>query len=112
MTWLRVSMLSMVAAAWLTSACSSGSQPVTTPSPIGEGGAQDSGSATECNASRAEWAVGQAASDALLDKARQAAGASTARFLLPNQPITMEFLATRLNLELDARNIVLSLRCG
>ena len=44
----------------------------------------------------------------VLERARVAAGASVARFLKPNQPITMEWL----NLGLDDHNIVRSVRCG
>jgi hypothetical protein len=45
-------------------------------------------------------------------RSRTAAGASVARYLRPNEPITMEFLATRLNLTLDKNDVVVSVRCG
>jgi hypothetical protein len=48
----------------------------------------------------------------LLERARVAANATVARFLVPNQPITMEYSAWRLNLELDDKNFVRSARCG
>jgi hypothetical protein len=68
--------------------------------------------ATTCIAANAEWAVGSAASDDLLERARVAANASVARFLTPKQPITTEYLATRLNLEIDEIRKVLAVRCG
>ena len=69
------------------------------------------GSAT-CNAPKAQFAVGQPASTNLLERARKAAEAASARFLRPNQPITMEYSPSRLNLSLDSRDVVLGANCG
>jgi hypothetical protein len=44
--------------------------------------------------------------------ARDRAGASTSRVLKPGQAATMEFNGERLNLDLDARSRVTSVRCG
>jgi peptidase inhibitor I78 family protein len=63
-------------------------------------------------ATEAQWAIGERAGNGVLERARIAAGASTARFLLPNQVITMEYLGSRLNLELDDRQVVRAVRCG
>jgi hypothetical protein len=60
----------------------------------------------------AHFAIGQPATNDLLDRARVAAGASTARFLRPNQVVTLEYLDSRLNLHLDARDIVTGTNCG
>jgi hypothetical protein len=65
-----------------------------------------------CDAGLAQGAVGQQASDALLERARIDAGATTARFLRPNQPITMEYFGWRLNLGLDERDVVNAVSCG
>jgi hypothetical protein len=65
-----------------------------------------------CVAENAQSAVGQPASEALLEQSRLAAKAKVARFLRPDQAVTMEYLASRLNLELDEKNIVRSVRCG
>jgi hypothetical protein len=65
-----------------------------------------------CDHTKAKWAIGQRATDALLERARVAAGAATARFIRPDQPITMEYLGSRLNLRLDAKEIVRSVVCG
>ena len=48
----------------------------------------------------------------LLDRARDAAQASVARFIRPNEAITMEFAPWRLNLGLDAQDVVTSVTCG
>ena len=66
----------------------------------------------KCDASKAGSVVGSQASAEVLERARVAAGASVARFLKPNQPVTMEYLESRLNLGLDDKNIVTSVRCG
>jgi Peptidase inhibitor I78 family len=65
-----------------------------------------------CDAAQAQWAKGQRASSGLLERARNAAQASVARFIRPNEPITMEFLASRLNLGLDEQDVVISVTCG
>jgi hypothetical protein len=65
-----------------------------------------------CDATKARLAIGKRASDELLERARLAAQARVARFLRPNQPITMEFLASRLNLNLNERGIVYTAYCG
>ena len=67
---------------------------------------------TGCAAPDAEWAIGSPASDELLEKARLAAKAAVARFIVRGQPITTEYLGTRLNLEVDERQFVVAVRCG
>ena len=97
----------------LATACSNASPAVTSPTaerPAGSTGSLPlSGS---CSAEAAQWTIGQEGSKDLLERARVAAKATVARFLLPNQPITLEYLASRLNLELDGKNLVRSARCG
>lgn len=65
-----------------------------------------------CVASQVQRVVGQPASRALLERARLAATATTARFIRPNEVITTEYSAGRLNLYLDARDVVVSAVCG
>jgi len=65
-----------------------------------------------CDASKAQFALGERADADLLERARVATGAGSARFLRPNQPITLEFLSSRLNLGLDAADIVRAVNCG
>ena len=65
-----------------------------------------------CDDKKAAFAIGGTASDDLLERARVAAGARTARFLRLDQPITLEFQAGRLNLSLDAQSIVRKVTCG
>lgn len=69
-------------------------------------------SSAMCDAAKAQFAVGESYSDALAERAREAAGAQTVRKLVPGQVITMEFNGTRLNLDTDAAGKVTSARCG
>jgi len=66
----------------------------------------------ECDATKAQWTIGERASDELLERARVAAQAGTARFLRPNQIITMEYSSSRLNLDLNEEDVVRGVRCG
>ena len=68
--------------------------------------------AAACDDSQAQWAIGKKATDADLEQARKDAGAETARTLKPDQPVTMEFNANRLNLDLDDTGLVTAIRCG
>jgi hypothetical protein len=67
---------------------------------------------SSCSAANAQFAIGNPASDDLLERARVAAQAASARFLRPNDRVTMEFLASRLNLNLSKQGIVYSAYCG
>jgi hypothetical protein len=68
--------------------------------------------AEDCDATKAEWAIGEPESGELLERARVAAQAKSARFLRPNQIITMEYSSSRLNLHLGTQGVVGSVRCG
>jgi len=68
--------------------------------------------AAACDDSQAQWAIGKKVTDADIEQARKDAGAETARTLKPNQPVTLEFNANRLNLDLDDAGLVAAIRCG
>lgn len=65
-----------------------------------------------CNAEAARNVVGQLASTEMVEQARSAAGAESARTLKPGQMVTMEYNASRLNIDVDAGNIITNVRCG
>ena len=65
-----------------------------------------------CVAEPAQFAVGQKASAALLERARVAATASIARFIRPNEAVTLEYSGARLNLYLNERDVVQGVVCG
>ncbi len=80
---------------------------VTTP-PAREDTMDDS----SCNADAARGVIGKTATTAVIEEARLAAGASIARTLKPDQMVTMEYHASRLNIDVDAGNVVTGVRCG
>lgn len=67
---------------------------------------------TACNAQGAQFAVGKTAGASVIEDARQRSGSYMARILRPNQVVTMEFNAQRLNLEVDAAGVIKKVRCG
>lgn len=79
----------------------------TTPAAPGDVEDQDS-----CNPEGAQRFVGQAASADVVEQARTAANAEVARVLTPGQMVTMEFRAGRLNIDVDAQNVITNVRCG
>jgi hypothetical protein len=90
--------------------CHASPDGVATPSPQPPSGTPPTAAA--CDSVKARFTIGERATNDLLERARVAAQAERARFLRPNQPVTREFLSTRLNLNLDSQDIVQSATCG
>ena len=66
-----------------------------------------------CDAAAAKpAAIGKAATAAIVEQARIDAGARMARVLKPGQMVTMEYAEGRLNIDVDADNVITNLRCG
>lgn len=98
------------AALALVSGCSSvGPAATPAPPPIGAGTAPVGGT---CDAQAAQWALGRNGTAKVLEEARVRAGARMARVLHKGQPVTMEFDAQRLNLEVDGSGKITAARCG
>ncbi|HET6396921.1 MAG TPA: I78 family peptidase inhibitor [Pseudoxanthomonas sp.] len=74
--------------------------------------AQAAPPAPSCDASQVQGRIGQAADEAGLEQARQDAGAERLRVLRPGQVVTLEFDGARLNVEVDANDRIVALRCG
>jgi hypothetical protein len=70
---------------------------------------QDGG---KCREGSARFAVGEAYSAALAERARQTAGARIARKIEPDGAYTMDLRADRLNLEVDRADVVRRAWCG
>ena len=68
--------------------------------------------AGSCVAEDANWAIGQAASAANIERATLDAGARTARVIQPGQAVTQDFSPDRLNIHVDERERIVELRCG
>ena len=65
-----------------------------------------------CRQGGAAFALGERYSDRLARRARRGADARVVRKIEPGQVYTMEFRADRLNLEVDRRGRIRSVRCG
>lgn len=91
--------------ALLLSACSADG-------PRADAGATAAAPDAVCDARPAQSAIGQMATAALVEAARQQSGARIARVLRPGQLITKEFNTQRLDLELDGADRVVAVRCG
>jgi hypothetical protein len=66
----------------------------------------------ECDASDLGFVAGKPFSEALKERAREASGSRTVRVIRPGEAVTMDYGLTRLNLELDAKGVVINARCG
>lgn len=99
-----LSVASLALAAILLTACTATSPSMTDPTPPQPLG---------CNADAAKPdAIGKLATTDVVDRARRNAGAQMARVLKPGQMVTMEYREGRLNVDVDAGNIITNLRCG
>lgn len=68
---------------------------------------------SSCNAEAAKaGAIGKTADAATVERARAAAGGRTVRVLKPGQAITKEYLDGRVNVRVDANNVVVDVGCG
>ncbi|HEY9280732.1 MAG TPA: I78 family peptidase inhibitor [Eoetvoesiella sp.] len=65
-----------------------------------------------CNAERAQAVIGRLISSEVLQQASQLSGAKIVRALRPDQAVTKEYDSQRLNLRVDAKNIVTTVYCG
>jgi hypothetical protein len=68
--------------------------------------------AAQCHADAAQSLVGQPATAQNVELARQRAGAQVTRVLTPGQMVTMEFREARLNIYVDASNVITRVACG
>ncbi len=104
MPWKLASLGTLLAAAMLAG-CSSTSESAKDPV-VAEAGHG------RCEAKAAEFAIGKKASPELLEQARTRAGAQNARFLKPDDMITLEYRSDRLNLNTDNNLVVTRASCG
>ena len=65
-----------------------------------------------CDASDLTFLIGKPLDDALTARAKDAAGATSVRVVRPGQMVTMDYLPERLNIEVDAGEKVIAIRCG
>ena len=65
-----------------------------------------------CQADKGQWAMGQLADEALVAKVQADTTSDRLRVIKPGMAVTMDYREDRLNLEVDADNRVISVRCG
>lgn len=99
----RLLLLPLALAPLLAACTTTAAPPMSDPQPPAQ---------ASCNHAAAQSLVGQPATPANVERARQLAGARMARVLKPGQMVTMEFIEGRLNIDVDASNVILALRCG
>ncbi|MFW9080109.1 I78 family peptidase inhibitor [Pseudomonas sp. P2757] len=105
MPWKLASLGTFMAVAVLSGCSTSSSESATDPV------ATESGH-SRCEAQSAQFAIGKKASPELLEQARTKAGAQNARFLKPDDMVTLEYRSDRLNLNTDNALVVTRINCG
>ncbi|WP_426206326.1 I78 family peptidase inhibitor [Pseudomonas sp. TWP3-1] len=105
MPWKLASLGTFMAVALLAGCSTSSSESAKDPV------ATESGH-SRCEAQAAQFAVGKKASPELLEQARTKAGAQNARFLKPDDMVTLEYRSDRLNLNTDNALMVTRINCG
>ena len=132
MSRLHRLLAALAVASCVSAACSTGSERIAGPTPVDSGGTQEPAAdpsrppspppppgsepgppehQDRCDHRKAQWVLGHTASTRLLEQARVAAGAEVARFLRFGEATTLEYRMGRLNLGLDAREIVRRAEC-
>ena len=66
----------------------------------------------QCDASKATWAIGKAATADVVERIRVETGSQVARVLKPGQVVTMEYSAARVNINVNERNAITGVTCG
>jgi uncharacterized lipoprotein YajG len=69
-------------------------------------------SSMQCNADNMQAVLGKKATVEVVEQARLGTHSRTARVLRPGQVVTMEFNAQRVDLRVDANDIILAVSCG
>ena len=68
--------------------------------------------AITCDASPATWAVGKQATADIVERVRIDSHSGIVRTLRPGQMITMDIRAERVDIRVDAANVILAVNCG
>ncbi|GAB2500031.1 I78 family peptidase inhibitor [Arenimonas alkanexedens] len=65
-----------------------------------------------CDAKKGQWAVGKIADDVLVAKVKADTGSTSYRVIPPDTAVTMDYREDRVNIDVDAANLVTAVRCG
>ena len=66
----------------------------------------------QCDASKATWAIGKAATADVVERIRIETGSQVARVIKPGQPVTMDYSTARVNINVNARDAIIGVTCG
>lgn len=66
----------------------------------------------QCDAERARWAIGRAATADVVEEIRVATHSRDVRVIHPGQAVTMDFSPVRVNIHVNERNAITSITCG
>ena len=66
----------------------------------------------QCDAERAHWAIGRAATAEIVEEVRAATQSRDVRVIHPGDVITMDFSTVRVNIHVNERNAITSITCG
>jgi len=66
----------------------------------------------QCDAELARWAIGQAASNDVVERIRIDTHSQVARVVRPGQAVTMDYSAARVNVHVNERNAITGVTCG
>ncbi len=65
-----------------------------------------------CQADKGQWALGQTAEDTVVAKIVADTTSERVRVIRPGMAVTMDFREERVNVDVDAENRIVSVRCG
>lgn len=92
-----------VAATLALGACAT--QPPVLSAPYPTDGAQ-------CDAARADWAIGRAATAEVVEEVRAATQSRAVRVIHPGQVVTMDYSPVRVNIHVNERTAITRITCG
>jgi hypothetical protein len=102
----RVALASMCVVVSMLAACAS-----TAPMQPASAGPQVGGDGT-CHADRVAWAVGKNADEPTMKAVWKQSGSGLIRPIGPGQAVTRDFRPDRINVHLDAGNVITKVDCG
>lgn len=70
------------------------------------------GGSGSCQADKVAWAVGQTSNEQVFARVWKESGAGLIRPIAPGQAVTRDFKPDRLNVRLDANNVITGVDCG
>lgn len=65
-----------------------------------------------CHADRVAWPVGKPANEQVMKQAWQESGSGLVRPIAPGQALTRDFRPDRLNVSINASNVITQVNCG